>query len=64
MPDNDKERRIRERAYLIWLEQGMPFGKNDEHWSMACALIDVEDRERARQLKSPDTPPPGPSMGP
>jgi len=64
MAADDKEQRIRVRAYLIWLEQGMPFGKNEEHWSMACALIDFEDGERAQQTKSRDTPPPGPSMGP
>jgi hypothetical protein len=35
MPDNDIEQRIRERAFLIWIEQGRPEGKDKEHWQQA-----------------------------
>jgi hypothetical protein len=29
---SDIERKIRERAYLLWEEQGRPAAKNLEHW--------------------------------
>lgn len=29
------ERRIRERAYFIWLNEGCPEGRADEHWRHA-----------------------------
>ena len=29
------ERRIRERAYAIWEEEGHPHGKHEEHWQRA-----------------------------
>jgi len=35
MPDNDIEQRIRERAFLVWIEQGRPEGKDKEHWQQA-----------------------------
>ncbi|WP_168879326.1 DUF2934 domain-containing protein [Rhizobium sp. P28RR-XV] len=28
---------IRERAYLLWLEDGQPEGRADEHWHKARA---------------------------
>ena len=35
--------RIRERAYRIWLEEGMPEGKADDHWELARLAIAQED---------------------
>ena len=35
MTDDDRERRIRARAYQIWIEAGQPFGKEREHWDIA-----------------------------
>lgn len=31
----DAERRIRERAYQIWQENGCPEGSDHEHWFLA-----------------------------
>lgn len=35
---SERERRIREQAYFLWLEEGRPEGRADVHWRMACAL--------------------------
>lgn len=45
--DPDTERRIRERAYDIWLREGRPHGRHAEHWETAKAEIDAEEREKA-----------------
>ena len=44
--DQDNERTIRERAYLIWIRDGRPDGRAFEHWVLACA----EARERSNEL--------------
>lgn len=38
--DADAERRIRERAFEIWIEEGQPEGKHKEHWEQACLEIE------------------------
>jgi hypothetical protein len=37
--DRDRETRIRERAYEIWLREGRPHGRDGEHWQRAAAEI-------------------------
>lgn len=32
------EQHIRERAYFLWLEEGCPENRADEHWFRACEL--------------------------
>lgn len=39
------EHRVRERAYRIWLDEGMPEGRADLHWSMASELVATEEHE-------------------
>jgi hypothetical protein len=39
----DKERRIRERAYRIWEDEGKPSGREKEHWRRARREIEEED---------------------
>lgn len=41
-PD-ERERRIRERAYRIWLDEGCPAGREEQHWHMATELVGQED---------------------
>lgn len=41
-PD-DREERIRARAYALWLEEGRPEGKESAHWREATRLIDEEE---------------------
>jgi hypothetical protein len=41
--EKDLERRIRERAYQIWLEEGQPRGREKEHWELAKFAIAQKD---------------------
>ncbi len=42
--DQAREDRIRERAYLIWLREGRPEGRDKVHLRLASDDIDREDR--------------------
>jgi len=44
----DREDRIREVAYFLWLEEGCPDGEADRHWSTAEAMHDSQPSERKR----------------
>jgi hypothetical protein len=37
------EHRIRERAYQIWLDEGCPSGRAQEHWDLAKLAIAQQD---------------------
>jgi len=39
---NDLERRIRERAYRIWVSEGKPTGKSEAHLLQAKQEIEKE----------------------
>ena len=39
---DDRTDRIRRRAYEIWMEEGRPEGRNDEHWAQTCREIALE----------------------
>ncbi|MQX35370.1 DUF2934 domain-containing protein [Roseospira navarrensis] len=39
---HDVEERIRHRAYLIWLEEGKPHGRDAEHWARAQAEVTAD----------------------
>ncbi|HEX2151464.1 MAG TPA: DUF2934 domain-containing protein [Stellaceae bacterium] len=44
----DRNARIEERAYHLWLEEGRPHGRHDEHWHRAeRELIEEEASRRA-----------------
>jgi hypothetical protein len=40
---NDLERRIRERAYRIWVDEGKPTGKSEDHLLRAKQELEEED---------------------
>jgi len=40
---SDNEKRIRERAYDIWVREGRPHGRDAEHWRKAEAEIAAEE---------------------
>jgi hypothetical protein len=48
--DDDAERernqRIRERAYRLWMEEGCPEGRADDHWDKASELVAIEENYR------------------
>lgn len=43
MDPQDREQRIRDRAYAIWVEEGRPDGRDQQHWHDAESAIDEED---------------------
>jgi hypothetical protein len=43
MKDKDFERRVRERAYKLWQEEGCPEGRSEVHWERARELVAIED---------------------
>jgi hypothetical protein len=54
--EHDRERRIRERAYRLWQEEGCPAGRSDVHWDMASELVAIEDNQKlaTEPVPSPD----------
>ena len=54
--ETDRQARIRERAYHIWLDEGRPEGRHDEHWHRAELAVAEEERKQraaAADLASP-----------
>lgn len=43
---SDRESRIRERSYYLWLHEGCPEGRGDVHWDEASELVAIEDNQR------------------
>lgn len=39
---NDRERRIRERAYRLWEQEGRPEGRHEHHWTQASQEVGDE----------------------
>jgi hypothetical protein len=37
------EDHIRHRAYMLWLEEGEPEGRAEEHWHQALSTADTDD---------------------
>ncbi len=48
----DRDDRIRELAYLLWLEEGYPEGQSERHWLTAEALIESEPRTKAPRRRA------------
>ena len=45
MDPHDLERRIRDRAYQLWLNEGQPEGRAEVHWDMATELVAIEENQ-------------------
>lgn len=56
--NGEKEQRIRERAYQIWLDEGQPEGRDKDHWHQA------ETQIAAKEGESPGTDAQPPVAGP
>jgi hypothetical protein len=39
----DRDEKIRERAYHLWLDEGMPEGRETDHWELASELVAIEE---------------------
>ena len=57
--EQELERRIRDRAFQIWLDEGKPHGRDKEHWELAKFAIAQQDG-----LASTLVPPDGPQAEP
>jgi hypothetical protein len=44
----DRNDRIREIAYFLWLDEGRPEGEEARHWTIAEALLESEPEQRKR----------------
>lgn len=42
-PNPDRERRIRQRAYALWEDEGYPEGRELDHWERAEREIEAEE---------------------
>jgi len=47
---SDRHERISERAYQIWVAEGRPHGRHDEHWQRAEREIAEEELRAAAAL--------------
>jgi len=64
MTDNpNRKERVRQQAYLIWLEEGRPEGRDKEHWEQAERMVDRVD-ELAKEDERGTDPAVGPVPGP
>lgn len=57
--ERELERRIRERAFKIWEEEGRPEGREKEYWDLAKFAIAQEDGQQSA-LVPPVAPQPEP----
>jgi hypothetical protein len=53
---DDVERRIRERAYRLWIEDGQPDGRAEDHWRRAAEQIAAEGQQPATSKAAPRAP--------
>ncbi len=44
----DRDDRIREIAYFLWLEEGQPEGRAERHWQAAVEWLNSNELERKR----------------
>ena len=49
----DREDRIRQLAYFLWLEEGCPQGEAERHWQAAEVLFESEPVERKEREGQP-----------
>jgi Protein of unknown function (DUF2934) len=45
--DDKGDEAIRHRAYMIWLAEGQPDGRADDHWHQAVAEKEAERIDRS-----------------
>ena len=54
----ERDDRIREFAYFLWLEEGCPEGQAERHWPAAEALLGSHEFERKQIEGEPPGDPP------
>ena len=63
-PSPEFERRVRERAYLMWEREGRPEGRAEEFWERARELEAMAAHPQAALLPNPQTEHAVPVAGP
>ncbi len=51
--ENERVRKIGERAYAIWLDQGQIDGRDKEHWRQAESEIVAEEEQESAKASLP-----------
>ena len=52
--NDEREQRVRERAYQLWEADGRPHGHDVEYWERARELVGMQDSAGSGQLAVPD----------
>ena len=60
---DDRQRKIRDRAYAIWEREGRPEGREHQHWEQAQQEIDDEGGDERAPLAGETTEAPVPGVG-
>ena len=42
----NRDERVREIAYFLWLDEGCPEGEEERHWTTAEGLLEPEPEQR------------------
>ena len=50
---DELDQRIRAHAHRIWVEEGQPDGRSEDHWDMARELVAIEDHQLDATLPNP-----------
>lgn len=53
---SDRDMRIRERAYHLWIDEGRPEGREAAHWDLARAQVAAEDKVVPTAPETADVP--------
>ena len=62
--DEERQERIRRKAYELWESEGRPAGRADAHWDKATELVAIEDNQRLTTRPVADTDDMGPTGEP
>jgi Protein of unknown function (DUF2934) len=49
----DKEQQVREMAYRLWVAEGRPHGRHEEHWLQAKKLVSEAGNGPVPQSRPP-----------
>ena len=49
---SDREQRVRDVAYFLWLEAGCPEGEAESHWLAAEDMVDSEPKEEESRIEA------------
>lgn len=53
---DERERKIRAKAYELWEAAGRPAGREKEHWAEAERIVDSDEASKATEPAKPRAP--------